>query len=393
MLSPIYADNAATTKIRPCALKAMNEVYENTYGNPSSSHSIGFAARAVLEQARKDIAMCIGANPHEIIFTSGASESNTTAMDSLGYVYGPVATDKDVIITTTIEHHSILYELDYMKQENPILEIQRAEPNRHGIVRGIGDVLAENCDSVYAVSVMYANNETGMIQPIKEIGELCQERNIIFHTDATQAVGHIPVNVETDCIDMLSASAHKFGGPRGIGFLYVRKGILFEPLIIGGGQESGRRGGTEDVPAIAGMAAALKESVANMKKDYQTCKRIQRFIVDGILRNVPGAKLTGTMTNRLPNNVHFCFEGIYGETLAMKLNESYGICVSAGSACTTGTKELSHVLTAMGIRSELALGALRITFSPDMTIEQAGYLVNAIKETAEELRSYNRPQK
>lgn len=394
MKLPIYADCAATTRMSEQTIEHMVYVMRTDYGNPSSPHDAGFAARDLIKMARKYIAGYIGADPECIYFTSGATEANNWAIDSAMLCYGDFA-HKSNCITTPIEHHSVSRGFDGYRELSkvtvkylPVSEDGTADPN---------DLERMIDDDTFLVSVMYANNETGMIQPIREIGEICRKHNVIFHCDATQAVGHIRIDVEKDGIDLLTASAHKFGGPKGIGFLYARKGLELEPMVLGGGQEKNMRAGTENVAGIAGMAYALGEAPTCLSalstlpipdERISAMIRKRNYLIDGLLK-IPGSHLNGSKENRLPNNVNISFEGIMGEMLCMRLSFEDGIYCSSGSACTTGDGDPSHVLTAMGRSPELAHGALRITFEESLTMEQADYIIERVTKQVAKLREFS----
>ena len=351
-------------------------------GNPSSLYAFGQQAKEILENARKDVANVIGADPKEIIFTSGGSEADNQAIYSaaeLGRKNG-----KKHIISTAFEHHAVLHTLNRLKKEG--FDITLLDVHENGIVKA-KEVEAAIRDDTCLVTVMFANNEIGTIQPIREIGEACRRKNVLFHTDAVQAMGHIPVNVEEDNIDMLSASAHKFHGPKGVGFLYVRKGINLTNLIEGGAQERGKRAGTENLPGIAAMAASLKEADAN-RDEYMKKTTILRDRLIGGLKEIPHSALNGDENNRLPGNVNFCFEGIEGESLLLLLDDK-GIQASSGSACTSGSLDPSHVLLAIGRVHDVAHGSLRLTIGEDITEEDVDYIISSVKEVVDHLRGFS----
>ena len=376
----IYADNAATTKMSKTAINAMLPYLDEVYGNPSSAHSMGRAAAKKLLEARKTIADILGGAPDEIYFTSGGSESDNQAIISaalLGEQRG-----KKHIISTAIEHHAVLHTLN--KLERSGFEITLLDVHSDGIVRPDELKKAIRPDTAL-VTVMYANNEIGTIQPIREIGEICRESGVLFHTDAVQAVGHIDVNVNRDNIDLLSLSAHKFHGPKGTGVLYAKKGVKLTNLVEGGAQERGKRAGTENLPAIIGMAAALKESVEKIDENYPKLTEMRNKLTDALL-SVPHTVLNGDRNNRLPGNVNVCFEGVEGESLLLLLNEK-GICASSGSACTSGSSDPSHVLLAIGRPREIARGSLRISLSEENTPEEIDTMIKEITETVAYLRN------
>ena len=378
----IYADNAATTKMSEAAVKTLTELIGTTYGNPSSLYSFGQEAKEVLEQARADVAEAIGANAKEIIFTSGGSEADNQALISAAAI--GARKNKKHIISTKFEHHAILHTLKKLEKEG--FEVTLLDVHENGIVRPeeVENAIRED---TALVTVMYANNEIGTIQPIREIGAICRKHGVIFHTDAVQAVGHIKVNVEEDNIDMLSASGHKFHGPKGTGFLYVKKGIALTNLIEGGAQERGKRAGTENVPGIASMATALKESVANLDDYKAKLTPVRDRIIAG-LSEIPHSVLNGDAVSRVPSNINFCFEGIEGESLLLLLDDK-GIAASSGSACTSGSLDPSHVLLAIGRVHDVAHGSLRLSLGEDITDEDADYIVKSVKEVVEYLRGFS----
>ncbi len=378
----IYADNAATTRMSRTAIDAMIPYMENFYGNPSSLYSIGQEAKEGMEQARSDIAAIINAEPREIIFTSGGSEADNQAIISgaaLGKKKG-----KNHIISSAFEHHAVLHTLKRLESEG--FEVTLLPVHENGIVRP-EELEAAIKDTTCLVTIMFANNEVGTIQPVKEISEICKKHGVIFHCDAVQAMGHLPIDVKALGIDMLSASAHKFHGPKGVGFLYVRKGIVVRNLIDGGAQERGKRAGTENVAGIVAMAAALKEAVANMEKNTENQRRCRDRLIDGLLQ-IPHSALNGDRYQRLPGNVNFCFEGIEGESLLLLLDDR-GISASSGSACTSGSLDPSHVLLAIGRVHDVAHGSLRLTLGEDITEEQVDYMISSVAEVVEYLRSFS----
>ncbi len=378
----IYADNAATTKMSRSAIDAMVSCMEEQYGNPSSLYSLGQRAKEQLELARADVAAVINASPKEITFTSGGSEADNQALRSaaaLGKKAG-----KTHIISTTFEHHAILHTLKALEAEG--FSVTLLDVHEDGLVRP-EELKAAIREDTCLVSVMYANNEIGTIQPIRELGAICRERGVLFHTDAVQAVGHLPIDVEADHIDLLSASAHKFHGPKGVGFLYARKGVRLTNLIEGGAQERGKRAGTENVPGVAGMAAALKETAGNMAKNTEHMRALRDRLIAG-LREIPHAALNGDAEKRLPGNVNFCFEGIEGESLLLLLDDR-GICASSGSACTSGSLDPSHVLLAIGRVHDVAHGSLRLTLGEDATEAEVDYLIQNVREVVEYLRGFS----
>lgn len=376
----IYADNAATTKTSRTAIDAMLPYFDQIYGNPSSLHHVGQAAAEALVKARQDIADCLGCEAREIYFTSGGSEADNQALRSAAY-YG-AKKGKKHIISTAFEHHAILHTLKQLEEEG--FEVTLLD------VHGTGRITAQDvADAIRPdtclVSVMFANNEIGTIEPIAEIGAVCREKGVLFHTDAVQAVGHVAIDVNSLNIDMLSLSAHKFHGPKGVGVLYARKGVLLRSLINGGAQERNKRAGTENLPAIVGMAAALKEACANLSKNAAYLISLRDRLIEG-LSQIPHSVLNGERTERLPGNVHFCFEGIEGESLLLLL-DAKGICASSGSACTSGSLDPSHVLLAIGRPHEIAHGSLRLTLSEENTPEEVEYMIQTIPEVVAYLRN------
>ena len=378
----IYADNAATTKMSEAAVNKMFSLINTTWGNPSSLYSVGQEAKEALEKAREEVAAIIGARPQEIIFTSGGSEADNQAILSaakLGEKKG-----KRHIISSAFEHHAVLHTLEKLRKEG--FEITLLDVHSDGLVRP-EEVETAIREDTCLVTIMFANNEIGTIQPIREIGAICREKGVLFHTDAVQAIGHVPVNVVDDNIDMLSASAHKFHGPKGVGFLYVKRGILLTNLIEGGAQEKGKRAGTENVPGIAAMAEALKEANEKMADNaaHMTAER-DRLIAG--LKEISHSALNGDALKRLPGNVNFCFEGIEGESLLLLLDDK-GIQASSGSACTSGSLDPSHVLLAIGRVHDVAHGSLRLSIGEDITDEEVDYIIKSVKEVVEYLRGFS----
>lgn len=376
----VYADNAATTKMSKKAIEAMLPYMDKIYGNPSSLYTMGQEAAKGLWEAREKVAGLLGCEPSEITFTSGGSEADNQAIVSaarLGEKKG-----KKHIISSAFEHHAVLHTLKALEREG--FEVTLLDVHTDGIVRP-EEVRAAIRPDTCLVTIMYANNEIGTIQPIKEIGSVCREIGVIFHTDAVQAAGHIKINVKEQNIDMLSISAHKFHGPKGIGLLYCRKGIPLTNLINGGVQEQGRRGGTENVPAIVGMASALEDACNNMEQNAEKSAKIRDRIIEGI-EQIPHSELNGDRNNRLPGNVSFCFEGIEGESLLLMLDDR-GISASSGSACTSGSLDPSHVLLAIGRPHEVAHGSLRLTINEENTLEEADYIIENVKDVVGCLRS------
>ena len=378
----IYADNASTTRLSDAALRAMMPYLTDCYQNPSSLYSGGQRAKEALEQAREEIAGVLGAQPREIVFTGGGSEADNQAILSaarLGKRSG-----KKHIVSTTIEHHAVLHTLDRLQKDG--FEITLVPVKENGIVAA-EDVAAALREDTCLVTVMAANNEIGTLQPIEEIGALCREKGILFHTDAVQAVGHVPLDLSSLPVDFLSASAHKFHGPKGAGFLFVRKGVRLYPLIEGGAQERGRRAGTENVAGIVGMAVALKEAAAQMEANAARLIPLRDRLIRG-LEEIPHGALNGDPVRRLPGNVNFCFEGIEGESLLLLLDDK-GISASSGSACTSGSLDPSHVLLAIGRVHDVAHGSLRLTLGEDATEDQVDYMIQSVREVVERLRSFS----
>ena len=375
----IYADNAATTKISQTAMKAMISAMENSYGNPSSIHQIGMAANDALQTAREQIARCLGCMPKEIFFTSGGTESDNQAIMSAAML--GAKQNKRHIISTAFEHHAVLHTLRRLKEQG--FEIQLLDVGAEGNITAAQVEEAIRPDTCL-VTVMFANNEIGSVLPIAEIGEVCRAHGVLFHTDAVQAAGHIPVNVKKQNIDMLSLSAHKFHGPRGIGALYVKRGIELTSLMEGGGQERGKRPGTENLPAIMGMAAALKEECTLMEQNEAKVIAMRDRLIQG-LSQIPYSILNGSREKRLPGNVIFCFEGVSGESLLLLL-DSRGICASSGSACASGALDPSHVLLSLGLAPEIAQGSLRISLDISNTEEEIDYMLEVIPQVVEQLR-------
>ena len=376
----IYVDNAATTKISPAAMQAMLPYFDQVYGNPSSLHSEGQRAAEALAGARARIAARLGCQPREITFTSGGSEADTQALLSAAHL--GARQGKRHIISTAFEHHAVLHTLEALERQG--FSVTLLDVHDNGLVTP-EQVKAALRPDTCLVSVMYANNEIGTIQPIGEIGRVCREAGVLFHTDAVQAVGHLPIHVGELQVDLLSLSAHKFHGPKGVGALYARKGIPLESVIYGGAQERGRRAGTENLPAILGMAAALEESCAHMEERARTLTLLRERLIDG-LSQIPHAVLNGDRARRLPGNVSFCFEGIEGESLLLLLDDR-GIRASSGSACTSGSLDPSHVLLALGRPHEIAHGSLRLTLSHENTQEDVDAVVQAVTEVVAYLRS------
>ena len=375
-----YMDNAATTKMSAAAIKAMLPYMDEVYGNPSSLHSIGQKAAEALESARKMVAECLGALPKEIYFTSGGSEADNQAILSAAMI--GLRKGKKHIVTTAFEHHAVLHTL--LKLEKQGFDVQYLSVGKEGNVSAEQVAKAIREDTCL-VTVMTANNEIGSILPIAEIGAVCREKKVLFHTDAVQAVGHIPVNVQEMKADMLSLSAHKFHGPKGVGVLYAKSGIALTNLIEGGAQERGKRAGTENVAGIMGMAVALREATNHLSDNMKKVSALRDKLIAGLLK-IPHCVLNGDPVHRLPGNVHFCFEGIEGESLLLLLDE-FGVQGSSGSACTSGSLDPSHVLLAIGHPHEIAHGSLRLTLSEYTTEQEVDLALDAVPKVVERLRS------
>ena len=375
----VYADNAATTKISDSALKAMMPLFKEDYGNPSSLHSIGQKAKEYLENARADIAECINAEPSTIYFTSGGSEADNQALRSAAYMGKKKG--KTHIISSKFEHHAILHTLNALEKEGFTVTLLDVYSN--GIVKP-EDVKNAITDETCLVTIMTANNEIGTIQPIKEIGAICREKGVLFHTDAVQAAGHIPLDVKDMNVDMLSISGHKFHGPKGVGALYVRKGIILTNIIFGGAQERKKRAGTENVPAIVGMATALKDAVANMDKTSEYVTHLRDKMIAG-LKDIPKSRINGDLHHHLPGTLNMCFEGIEGEGILLWLDQK-GIEASSGSACTSGSLDPSHVLLAIGVPVEVAHGSLRLSISEYNTEEEIDHIIKTVPQVVSYLR-------
>lgn len=375
----IYADNAATTKMSPASIKAMLPYMESIWGNPSSLYGAGQRAAEALQSARERIAACFGASAGEIYFTSGGSEADNQAIISAAKI--GERKGKKHIISSAFEHHAVLHTLK--KLEKAGFEIELLDVHENGLIHPsqVADAIRED---TCLVTIMYANNEIGSIQPIAEIGAICKEKGVLFHTDAVQAAGHLPIHVVEQNIDLLSLSAHKFHGPKGIGVLYARKGIPLTNIIEGGAQERGKRGGTENVPAIMGMATALEEACGHMEENTRKVLKLRNRLIEG-LSKIPHSVLNGDLEKRLPGNVNFCFEGIEGESLLLLLDDK-GICASSGSACTSGSLDPSHVLLAIGRPHEVAHGSLRLSLCEENTEEEVEYILQSVPDIVEYLR-------
>ena len=376
----VYADNAATTKMSQTAINAMLPYMERIYGNPSSLHSVGQEAAEALQSARETIAKCLNASPNEITFTSGGSEADNQALLSAAWL--GLRKGKKHIISTAFEHHAILHTLKKLEKEGFEVQLLDVGPLGNITAQQVADAIRED---TCLVTTMYANNEIGSILPIAEIGAVCKEKGVLFHTDAVQAAGHLPIDVKTQNIDMLSLSAHKFHGPKGVGVLYARRGVPLTSLIEGGAQERGKRAGTENIPGIMGMAAALQDACEHMEANAVHVSHLRDRLIEG-LSQIPHSALNGDPVNRLPGNVSFCFEGIEGESLLLLL-DSKGICASSGSACTSGSLDPSHVLLAIGRPHEVAHGSLRLSLSEWNTDEEIDHILAEVPWVVEYLRN------
>lgn len=376
----VYADNAATTQMSENVLKAMMPLLTDIYGNPSSLHSVGQVAKEYLENARETVANCIGADPKEIYFTSGGSEADNQAIRSAAYI--GARKGKKHIISSKFEHHAVLHTLDALKKEGFTVTLLDVYSN--GVVKP-EDVENAITDETCLVTIMTANNEIGTIQPIAEIGKICKEKGVLFHTDAVQAIGHIPVNVKDMNVDMLSVSAHKFHGPKGVGFLYARKGILLTNIIYGGAQERSKRAGTENMASIVGMATAIKEATEHLEENAAKVTAMRNRLIDG-LKGIERSRINGDLEHHLPGTLNMCFEGIEGESLLLLL-DAKGICASSGSACTSGSLDPSHVLLSIGVPVEIAHGSLRLSISEYNTMEQMDHIVESVPGVVDYLRS------
>ena len=375
----VYLDNAATTKTSQKVVDAMLPYFTNFYGNPSSLHTVGQTAKEELDKVRQTVADCFNASAGEIYFTSGGSEADNQAIITACEI--GARKGKKHIVSSKFEHHAVLHTLDKMKKRG--FEVTLVDVNMDGVIKP-EDVASAIREDTCLVTIMFANNEIGTIQPIKEIGAICKERKVIFHTDAVQAAGHIAIDVKDMNIDMLSISAHKFHGPKGVGALYARKGIFLSNVIEGGAQEKGKRGGTENLPAIVGMAVALKDACDNIENNSKYVSNLRDRLIDG-LKKIPHSKINGDEVKRVPNNVNICFEGIEGESLLLLLDME-GISASSGSACTSGSLDPSHVLLSIGLPHEVAHGSLRLSLSEENTVEEVDYVLEKVPQVVELLR-------
>lgn len=375
----VYADNAATTAVSQAVLDEMLPYFGEKYGNPSSLYSLGRASREAVSAARRKVADALGAEEQEIFFTSGGSEADNWALRGIAHAQ---ASKGRHLITTRFEHHAVLHTMKALEKEG--FEVTYLDVGRNGIVRPADLASAIRPDTTL-VSVMYANNEIGTIQPIPELGAICGERGVLFHTDAVQAVGHLPIRVKEQHIQMLSLSAHKFHGPKGVGALYLRKGLRFPNLIEGGAQERNRRAGTENVPGIVGLGKAIELACADMEENNRKTRRLRDRLIEGVLA-LPGTRLNGERENRLAGNVNVSIEGVGGESLILMLDQN-GICASSGSACTSGSLDPSHVLLAIGLRQEAAYGSLRFTLCERNTDEDVDYILEVLPAVVRQLRA------
>ena len=380
MKKTIYLDNAATTKTRPEVVEAMLPYFTEYYGNPSSVYEFATPSKKAIAEARETIAKSLGAKTNEIYFTAGGSESDNWAIKATAEAYESKGKH---IITSKIEHHAVLHTCEYLEKRG--FEITYLDVDENGTVK-LDELKKAIRPDTILISIMFANNEIGTIQPIKEIGEIAKEHGIIFHTDAVQAYAHVPINVDEYHIDMLSVSGHKFNGPKGIGFLYIRTGLKLRSFVHGGSQERKRRGGTENVPGIVGMGKAVEIAMANLAERTAYEVELRDYLINRVLSEVPYVRLNGHRTNRLPNNANFAFQFIEGESLLIML-DMQGICGSSGSACTSGSLDPSHVLLAIGLPHEIAHGSLRLTLSEETTKEDIDFTVDEIKKIVEKLRS------
>ena len=376
----VYADNAATTKMSQTAIHAMLPYMDRIYGNPSSLHSVGQEAAEALQSARETIARCLNASPSEITFTSGGSEADNQALLSAAWL--GLRKGKKHIISTAFEHHAILHTLKKLEKEGFEVELLDVGPLGNITARQVADAIRED---TCLVTTMYANNEIGSVLPVAEIGAVCKERGVFFHTDAVQAAGHLPIDVKAQNIDMLSLSAHKFHGPKGVGVLYARRGVPLTSLIEGGAQERGKRAGTENLPGICGMAAAMKDACDHIDENMPRVAAMRDRLIEG-LSKIPHSAVNGDLVHRLPGNVSFCFEGIEGESLLLLLDAN-GVCASSGSACTSGSLDPSHVLLAIGRVHDVAHGSLRLSLCEYNTEEEVDHILKVVPEVVQYLRN------
>lgn len=376
----IYADNSATTALAEDVLKAMMPYLTTEFGNASSLYSFASSSKEAIENAREQVAKAINSKQNEIFFTAGGSESDNWAIK--GYARAMLKKGKNHIISSRFEHHAVLHTLDALKKEG--FEVTLLEVHSDGLVR-VDELKAAIRETTGLVTIMFANNEIGTVQPVAEIGKVCRENGIVFHTDAVQAVGNVPIDVVEQNIDMLSMSAHKFHGPKGVGALYIRRGVLPQNLIDGGAQERGRRAGTENTAGIVGLGKAIEIAVATMDERAKACKEICDYIIDNCLK-IERSRLNGHREKRLPGNVNMCFDGVEGESLLLML-DAKGVCASSGSACTSGSLDPSHVLLSIGLKHEVAHGSLRLSFSDGNTLDDAKYICEVLTPIIDRLRA------
>lgn len=376
----IYLDHSATTGTKQEVLEEMLPIFTSDYGNPSSVHSFGRDAKKLVDQARMRVAKALGALPEEIFFTAGGTEADNWALKGVAYAN---RNKGNHIITTAIEHHAVLHTCEQLEKEG--YKVTYLPVDSYGMI-SLEDLKASITDETILISIMYANNEIGTVQPIEEIGKIAKERKIYFHTDAVQAVGNVKIDVKAQNIDMLSLSGHKFYGPKGIGALYIKKGTKILNLILGGGQERGRRAGTENVPGIVGLGKAIELATENIDSHNEKLLKMRKKLIDGVMEKIPYTRLNGHPEKRLPNNANFCFQYIEGESLLLNLDMK-GIAGSSGSACTSGSLDPSHVLLAIGLPHEIAHGSLRLTLGDDNTEEDIDYVLEVLPEIVERLRS------
>lgn len=380
MKKTIYLDNAATTKTRPEVVEAMIPYFSEYYGNPSSVYEFSAPCKKVIAETRQTIAQTLGSKPNEIYFTAGGTESDNWAIKATAEAYQGKGNH---IITSKIEHHAVLHTCEYLEKRG--FEVTYLDVDENGVVK-LEELKKAIRPTTILISIMFANNEIGTVQPIKEIGEIAKENGILFHTDAVQAFGHLPIHVDEYHIDMLSASGHKINGPKGIGFLYIRTGVKSRSFIHGGAQERKRRGGTENVPGIAGLGKAVELAEASMKERAEKEAGLRDYLMERVMAEVPYTRVNGHRTSRLPNNANFAFQFIEGESLLIMLDMA-GVCGSSGSACTSGSLDPSHVLLAIGLPHEIAHGSLRLTLSEENTKEEIDYTVEEIKKIVTRLRN------
>ena len=376
----VYFDHAATTATSAAAREAALRAMEKCWGNPSSLHAAGRRAAQRLDEARQSVARCLGASPAELYFTSGGTESDNWAITQCARMGAQEG--KCHLITSAFEHHAVLHTMERLEREG--FEVTYLPVHENGLVR-VEELERAIRPDTALVSLMYANNEIGTIQPVTELGAVCRAHGVLFHTDAVQAVGHLPIDVRAQNIDLLSLSGHKFHAPKGVGALYCRRGVKLGRFIEGGGQERGKRAGTENLSGICGMAAALEESVDHMEENDRKVTELRDALIQGVLARIPGTRLNGDQTRRLPGNANFCFDGVEGESLLLRLDMA-GICASSGSACTSGSLSASHVLLALGVDKQTALGSLRLTLDAENTVDEVNYVLETLPGIVSSLR-------